>query len=158
VFGLDASFLVNGGDFETVDPEDDDSDTIIFDPFVPSHGHERKLTVTLREDGETYYRASALAGETYINVAESAWRENDGYDDPKHRLLSSHMLTVNGASMHLEALEVATDSTTGEPYFTSDPQRAEEDGLFAAICRAVPLRTMTLFVRQYVFIASPHLV
>jgi len=34
IFGIDASFLTNGGMYQLADPEDEDSDAIIPDPFV----------------------------------------------------------------------------------------------------------------------------
>ncbi len=52
IFGMDTAFLVdNNGDFETLDPEDDDSDAILLDPFQPAHDHPNDVKVRLLEVG-----------------------------------------------------------------------------------------------------------
>jgi len=52
VFGIDASLLVdNNGDFETLDPEDPDSDAILLDPFQKAHDHPNEIKIRLLEVG-----------------------------------------------------------------------------------------------------------
>ena len=49
VFAIDSSFLTNGGDYELVDQEDDDSDAIIADPFAFTGEIDPRFKVQLSE-------------------------------------------------------------------------------------------------------------
>ena len=53
IFGIDASFLTNGGVFDLVDPTDEDSDPIIPDPFAVAVAGE-SLRVRLSETRAWY--------------------------------------------------------------------------------------------------------
>jgi hypothetical protein len=67
IFGIDAAFLTNGdgSEFELVDPEDGDSDIIMFDPFCNSTGYPSKLKVRCSEKAPEeyapYYTAEATS-------------------------------------------------------------------------------------------------
>lgn len=63
VFGIDASFFENGGDFQLANPNDDDSDPIVFDPFENCTGRRNDIKIRLSDEApkrfRSHYNASA---------------------------------------------------------------------------------------------------
>jgi hypothetical protein len=70
IFGIDSSFINHGGDFELADKNDDDSDMILFDPFINSSKADDKFKVRSSMDTiypenlRPHYRQNALAEKT----------------------------------------------------------------------------------------------